>query len=121
MAKLAEDKKFKADEMSSQPISCKHGGDHVFVPFASSLILFAMEDGGTLGAHARALLKTLDEHAVSAARYSSPDSRSPLSPSMQVSLWSLDAALAASPFHVAACQPFTADSPPLQACRDPLC
>ena len=27
------------------------------------------------------------EHAVSAGRYSSPDSRSPLSPSMQVSLW----------------------------------
>ena len=36
VAKLAaEDKKFKADEMSSQPVSCKHGaGDHVFVPFA---------------------------------------------------------------------------------------
>ena len=73
---------FKADEMSSQPVSCikHHGGDHVFVPFA-------MEDGGTLGAHAHALLKTLAEHAVSAGRYSSPDSRSPLSPSMQVSLW----------------------------------
>ena len=51
VAKLAEDKKFKADEMSSQPVSCKHGDDHVFVPFA-------MEDGGTLGAHAHALLKT---------------------------------------------------------------
>ena len=64
VAKLAEDKKFKADEMSSQPVSCKHGGDHVFVPFA-------MEDGGTLGAHAHALLKTLiAEHAVSAGRYS---------------------------------------------------
>ena len=81
VAKLAEDKKFKADEMSSQPVSCKHGGDHVFVPFA-------MEDGGTPGAHAHALLlKTLAEHAVSDGRYSSPDSRSPLSPSMQESLW----------------------------------
>ena len=71
---LAEDKKSKADELSSQPVSCKHGGDHVFVPFA-------MEDGGTLGAHAHALLKTLAaEHAVSAGRHSSPDSRSPLSP-----------------------------------------
>ena len=85
VAKLAEDKKFKADEpdeVSSQPVSCKHdGGDHVLVPFA-------MEDGGTLlGAHAHALLKTLAEHAVSAGRYSSPDSRSPLSPPMQVSLW----------------------------------
>ena len=29
VAKLAEDKKFKADEMSSQPVSRKHGGDHV--------------------------------------------------------------------------------------------
>ena len=57
-----------------------HGGDHVFVPFA-------MEDGGTLGAHAHALLKTPAEHAVSAGCHSSPDSRSPLSPSMQVSLW----------------------------------
>ena len=53
VAKLAEDKKFKADEMSSQPVSCKHGGDHVFVPFAM------MEDGGTLGAHAHALLNRL--------------------------------------------------------------
>ena len=34
-----------------------------------------------------ALLKTLAEHAVSASRYSSPDSRSPLSRPMQVSLW----------------------------------
>ena len=80
VAKLAEDKKFKADAKSSQPVSCKHGGDHVLVPFA-------MEDGGTLGAHAQALLKTLAEYAVSAGRYSSPDSRSPLSPPMQVSLW----------------------------------
>ena len=83
VAKLAEDKKFKADEVSSQPVSCKHcGDDHVLVPFAM------MEDGGTLGAHAHALLKTLAEHAVSAGHYSSPvDSRSPLSPPMQVSLW----------------------------------
>ena len=54
-----------------------------------SFIPFAMEDGGTHWepAHAHdALLKTLDEHAVSAGRYSLPDSRSPLSPSMQVSL-----------------------------------
>ena len=71
---MAEDiKKFKADEKSSQPVSCKHGGDHVLVPFA-------MEDGGTLGAHAQALLKTLAEYAVSAGRYSSPDGRSPLPP-----------------------------------------
>ena len=97
VAKLAEDKKFKADELSSQPVSCKHGGDHVFVPFA-------MEDGGTLGAHAHALLKTLAEHAVSAGRHSSPDSRSPTVSVVSFHAGvSLDAALAESPFHVAAC------------------
>ena len=42
VAKLAEDKKFKADEKSSQPVSCKHGGDNVL------MVPFAMEDGGTL-------------------------------------------------------------------------
>ena len=52
-----------------------------------------MEDGGTLGAHAHALLKTLAEHAVSAGRYSSPDSRSPLSPAPHAGV-TLDAALA---------------------------
>ena len=80
VAKLAEDKKFKADEKSPEPVSSKHGGDHVFVPFA-------MEDGGTLGAHALALLKMLAEYAVAQGCYSSPDSRSPLTPPMQVSLW----------------------------------
>ena len=36
VAKLAEDiRKFKADEKSPEPVSSKHGGDHVvFVPFA---------------------------------------------------------------------------------------
>ena len=53
VAKLAGDKKFKADEKSPERVSSKHGGDHVFVPF------IAMEDGGTLGAHALALLKML--------------------------------------------------------------
>ena len=48
-----------------------------------------MEDGGTLrvGAHALALLKMLAEYAVAQGCYSSPDSRSPLTPHMQVSLW----------------------------------
>ena len=92
VAKLAEDRKFKADEVSSQPVSCKHGGDHVLVPFAAINVrgwsMVPWWHGGTLGAHAHALLKTLAEHAVSAGRYISPDSRSPLSPPMQVvSLW----------------------------------
>ena len=29
VAKLAEDKKFKADEKSPEPVSSKHGGDHM--------------------------------------------------------------------------------------------
>ena len=62
VAKLAEDKKFKAGEKSPEPVSSKHGGDHVFVPFA-------MEDGGTLGAHALALLKMLAEYAVAQGCY----------------------------------------------------
>ena len=42
---MAEDRKFYNDKKSSHPVSRKYGGgDHVFVPFA-------MEDGGTLGAH----------------------------------------------------------------------
>ena len=84
VAKLAEDKKFKADEKSSEPVSSKHGGDHVFVTLFP---LPCMEDGGTLGAHALALLKMLAEYAVAQGCYSSLDSRSPLTPPMQVSLW----------------------------------
>ena len=33
-SKLAGDRKFKADEKSHEPVSSKHGGDRVFVPFA---------------------------------------------------------------------------------------
>ena len=46
-----------------------------------------MEDGGTLGAHALALLKQLAEFAVSRGSFCSPDSRAPLTAPMQVSLW----------------------------------
>ena len=42
-----------------------------------------MEDGGTLGAHALALLKMLAEYEVAQGCYSFPDSRSPLTPPMQ--------------------------------------
>ena len=49
---MAEDKKFTADKVSPQPVSCKHGGDHVLVPFA-------MEDDGTLGAHAQMMMRSL--------------------------------------------------------------
>ena len=51
------------------------------------LVPFAMEDGGTLGAHALALLKQqLAEFAVSRGSFCSPDSRAPLTAPMQVSL-----------------------------------
>ena len=72
-----------------------YGGDHVFVPFA-------MEDGGTLGAHAHALLKTLAEHAVVLC-WSPQLPRQSLSVVSSHAGVSLDAALAESPFHVVAC------------------
>ena len=77
---MAEDRKFYNDKKSSHPVSSKYGGDHVLVPFA-------MEDGGTLGAHALALLKQLAEFSVSRGSFCSPDSRAPLTAPMQVSLW----------------------------------
>ena len=59
-------------DKASTDVSSKHCGDHTLVPFA-------MEDGGTLGAqHAQALLKSLAEYAVAQGCFSSPDSRSPL-------------------------------------------
>ena len=71
-------------EKSPEPVSsnghqatAKHGGDHVFI------VPSAMEDGGTLGAHALALLKMLAEYVTVAPKgcYSSPESRrSPLTP-----------------------------------------
>jgi hypothetical protein len=50
--KRAEDRNFKADRVSSQPIVSIHGGPHVFASFA-------MEDGGCLESHALALLQAL--------------------------------------------------------------
>ena len=111
-AKMAEDRKFYNDKKSSHPVSSKYGGGHVFVPFA-------MEDGGTLGAHALAILKQLAEFAerccgwnrkavVSRGSFCSPDSRAPRAAPMQVSLWSLGAALAAPSVHLAPCHPLSA-------------
>ncbi len=60
-AKHAEDKKFLADRTSKQPTSAHHGGPHV-------LVSFAMEDGGRLGAHAHALLRTLATWALAKGR-----------------------------------------------------
>ncbi len=49
-AKQVEDKKFRADADSIHPLSAQHGGRHRFNP------LFAMEDGGMIGAHGQAAL-----------------------------------------------------------------
>jgi hypothetical protein len=51
-AKQAEDRKFDNDRTCADPIACIHDGPHVLVPFA-------LEDGGRLGAHAQALLRSL--------------------------------------------------------------
>ena len=48
VAKLVEDKKFYADKISERPAAKIHGGRHTLVPFA-------IEDCGRLGAHAHAL------------------------------------------------------------------
>ena len=64
VAKTAENKKFTNDWQSAEPVSSKYGGDRVCVPFAT-------EDGGTLGAHALALLKSLAEYAVASGCCSS--------------------------------------------------
>ena len=79
-AKLAEDRKFDADKAAATPVSSVFGGDHVLVPFA-------MEDGGRLGAHALAFLRSLAEHAVSQGVFCAPDSFASLKPAMHVSLW----------------------------------
>jgi hypothetical protein len=79
-AKQAEDRKLRADR-SSQPISAAHGGPHVLVPFA-------IEDGGRMGAHAQALLRSLALAALAKGR-SPPFARGVdnLTHNMQISLW----------------------------------
>jgi len=49
-AKLAEDRKVYAYKTSERPVARIHGGRHTLVPFA-------VEDGGRLGAHAQSLLR----------------------------------------------------------------
>jgi len=56
-AKLVEDRKFYADKTSERHVARIHGGLHTLIPFA-------VEDGGRLGAHAQAFLCTLAERAV---------------------------------------------------------
>jgi hypothetical protein len=60
-AKLLEDRKFYADKTSERPAAKFHGGRHTLVPFA-------VEDGGRLGAHAQTFLRSLAEHVVRQCR-----------------------------------------------------
>ena len=85
-AKLVEDRKFYADRTSERPVARIYGGLHTLVPFA-------VEDGGRLGAHAQAFLRTLAERAVRHGRRSRPQMRDPSGTvvrgdgATQVSLW----------------------------------
>ena len=64
-ARLMEDRKFYADKSSEQPVARIHGGRQTLVPFA-------LEDSGRLGAHAQSFRRTLAEIAVSQGRRSRP-------------------------------------------------
>ena len=80
-ARQAEDRKFLADRTSTQPISAVHGGPHILVPFA-------IEDGGRLGSHAQALLRSLATTALNKGR-TPPFARrvEKLTHNMHISLW----------------------------------
>ena len=69
--KLVEDNKFSADKISEQPAAMIHGGRHTLVPFA-------VEDGGRLGAHAQAFLRSLAELALRQGRRSRAQARGPV-------------------------------------------
>ena len=56
-AKLVEDRKLYADKTSERPVARIHGGRH-------TLVSFAVEDGGRLGAHAQSFIWALAERAV---------------------------------------------------------
>ena len=49
--------KFKTNADSPNPVSVSHGGRHTLVPFA-------MEDGGRIGAHGQVVHRMLAEYAV---------------------------------------------------------
>jgi len=69
-AKLVKDRKFYAGKTSERPVARIHGGLHTLVPFA-------VEDGGRLGAHAQSFMRSLAERAVRAGRRSRPPQRDP--------------------------------------------
>jgi hypothetical protein len=67
-AKMVEDMKFYADMTSERHVARNHRGHHTLVPFA-------VEDGGWLGAHAQSFMRTLAERAVRQDRRSRTPSR----------------------------------------------
>ena len=69
-AKLVEERKFYADKISEWPSAKIHGGRH-------TLVQFAVEDGGGLGVHAHALLRSLVERVVRQGRRSRAEARGP--------------------------------------------
>jgi len=62
VAKQAENRKFYADKSSAEPVSTVHGGHHILVPFT-------LEDGGHLGAHSHALLRSFTVVAIEKGRH----------------------------------------------------
>jgi hypothetical protein len=84
-AKQVEDRKFYVDRTSTDPIATIYGGPHVLVPFA-------LEDGGRLGAHAHALLRSFATLAVEKGRrppraYRDSSSSAPTLASLWVQRW----------------------------------
>ena len=80
-AEQAKDTKFLADKTSTQPIFGLYGGPHILVPFA-------IEDGGRLGAHAHALLRSLATTALAKGRTPTfARGVEKLTHNMQISLW----------------------------------
>ncbi len=69
-AKLVEDMKFYTDKTSERHVARIHGELHI-------MIIFAVEDGGRLGARAQAFLHTLAERAVRQDRRSRAQLRDP--------------------------------------------
>jgi len=61
---------FYADKASERPVARIHGGLHTLIPFA-------VDDGGRLGAHAQTFLHSLAERAVRQGRRSRAQLRDP--------------------------------------------
>jgi len=85
LSKQAEDRKLYADKSSVEHVSIVHGGPHIMVPFA-------LEDGGRLGAHAQALLRSFAALAIEKGRrpsfaYRDSSSSAPTLASRWVQRW----------------------------------